>query len=90
MEDEIETAGDLVDAAEAAGGELRIPGYVVKLIGRWPMSATPIGAPAPMPNRSYWLDEHSWADPDCIECDGSGAPCCEPPDHPYAGPERQT
>lgn len=34
------------------------------------------------PNRSEWLPDGTWRDPDCIECDGSGAPCCEPPDGP--------
>lgn len=31
------------------------------------------------PNRSYWTSPNTWCDPDCIECDGEGAPCCEPP-----------
>ena len=33
-------------------------------------------------NRSEWLPDGTWRDPDCIECDGEGAPCCEPPDGP--------
>lgn len=33
-------------------------------------------------NRSEWIDSCTWRDPDCIECGGEGAPCCEPPDHP--------
>lgn len=34
-------------------------------------------------NRSEWTSPDTWRDPDCIECGGEGAPCCEPPDHPY-------
>jgi len=37
------------------------------------------------PNRSYWVDAHTWVDPDCVECSGDGAPCCEPPDGPSPG-----
>lgn len=33
-------------------------------------------------NRSQWLPDGTWRDPDCIECGGEGAPCCEPPDTP--------
>lgn len=33
-------------------------------------------------NRSEWVDADTWRDPDCIECGGDGAPCCEPPDGP--------
>ena len=33
-------------------------------------------------NRSEWLPDGTWRDPDCIECGGEGAPCCEPPDRP--------
>jgi hypothetical protein len=33
-------------------------------------------------NRPEWIDSCSWRDPDCVECGGEGAPCCEPPDHP--------
>jgi hypothetical protein len=39
-------------------------------------------APAPPVNRSEWTSPHTWRDPDCIECGGEGAPCCEPPDTP--------
>lgn len=39
----------------------------------------------PYVNRSYWTGCCEWADPDCIECDGQGAPCCEPPDVEYIG-----
>lgn len=34
------------------------------------------------PNRSEWIDPDTWRDPDCVECGGEGAPCCEPPDTP--------
>jgi hypothetical protein len=34
-------------------------------------------------NRSEWTSPDTWRDPDCIECGGDGAPCCEPPNHPY-------
>lgn len=34
---------------------------------------------------SHWTSEHEWRDPNCIECGGQGAPCCEPPDHPWPG-----
>lgn len=37
-------------------------------------------------NRSYWLDDGTWRDPDCIECGGEGAPCCEPPIDPPPRP----
>jgi hypothetical protein len=37
-------------------------------------------------HRAYWTSPHEWVDPDCVECDGEGAPCCEPPDEPM--PER--
>lgn len=30
-------------------------------------------------NRSEWVDAETWRDPDCVECGGEGAPCCEPP-----------
>jgi hypothetical protein len=30
-----------------------------------------------------WTSPETWVDPSCIECGGSGAPCCDPPDHPY-------
>jgi hypothetical protein len=33
-------------------------------------------------NRSEWTSPDTWLDPDCIECGGEGAPCCEPPDQP--------
>ncbi len=33
-------------------------------------------------NRSVWVDADTWRDPDCIECGGEGAPCCDPPDAP--------
>jgi hypothetical protein len=38
-------------------------------------------------NRSEWLPDGTWRDPDCFECGGEGAPCCEPPDgpSPWAG-----
>lgn len=36
-------------------------------------------------NRSEWLPDDTWRDPDCIECGGEGAPCCEPPDGPPPG-----
>lgn len=31
------------------------------------------------PHRAYYLPDGTWVDPDCIECGGDGAPCCEPP-----------
>ena len=34
-------------------------------------------------SRSVWTSPHEWRDPDCVECGGQGAPCCEPPMHPY-------
>jgi hypothetical protein len=33
--------------------------------------------------RSEWTSPDTWRDPDCIECGGEGAPCCEPPAYPY-------
>lgn len=39
-------------------------------------------ATAGRPNRSEWIDACTWRDPDCIECGGEGAPCCDPPDSP--------
>lgn len=30
-----------------------------------------------------WTSPDTWVDPTCIECGGAGAPCCDPPDHPY-------
>ncbi len=36
----------------------------------------------PHVNRSVWVDADTWRDPDCIECGGEGAPCCDPPDGP--------
>lgn len=36
------------------------------------------------PHRAYWLPDGTWVDPDCCECGGEGAPCCDPP---YLPPE---
>ena len=36
-------------------------------------------------SRSEWLPDGTWVDPDCVECGGEGAPCCDPPDHPPPG-----
>lgn len=36
-------------------------------------------------SRAEWLPDGTWRDPDCIECGGDGAPCCDPPDHPPPG-----
>lgn len=79
--------GDYPLAQDPAGEKLSAPYAAL-----WAIAGVKIGKEyarealhrAKPSNRSYWLDEHSWADPDCVECDGSGAPCCEPPDHPYA------
>ena len=30
-------------------------------------------------NRAYYTSPDEWVDPDCTECGGEGAPCCEPP-----------
>lgn len=30
-----------------------------------------------------WTSPTTWRDPDCVECGGEGAPCCDPPDQPY-------
>lgn len=29
--------------------------------------------------RAHWTSQKTWRDPDCIECGGEGAPCCDPP-----------
>lgn len=42
------------------------------------------GGNTPRPHRAYWTSPGTWTDPDCIECGGEGAPCCDPPTHPYA------
>ena len=34
------------------------------------------------PHRAYYLPDGTWVDPDCFECGGQGAPCCEPPYFP--------
>lgn len=41
------------------------------------------------PFRAYWTGPDTWCDPDCVECGGEGAPCCEPPDYPYPGSPEQ-
>lgn len=38
----------------------------------------PLPVPA-RPHRAYWLPDGTWVDPDCRECGGEGAPCCDPP-----------
>ena len=35
--------------------------------------------PASEVNRAYYLPDGTWVDPDCFECGGEGAACCEPP-----------
>jgi hypothetical protein len=47
----------------------------------WAASDSPL--PYVGPPRAYWTSPDSWVDPDCIECGGEGAPCCDPPSHPY-------
>ena len=37
------------------------------------------------PGGPEWLPDGTWRDPDCIECGGEGAPCCDLPDHPPLG-----
>ena len=58
---------------------------------RWPNDPTfgqwcaehDVTPPPGYVNRSYWTSPETWCDPDCIECGGEGAPCCDPPDEPY-------
>jgi hypothetical protein len=33
--------------------------------------------------KSFWTSPNEWCNPECFECGGTGAPCCEPPDVPY-------
>lgn len=42
-------------------------------------------AQPPRPHRAFWTARHQWCDPDCFECGGEGAPCCDPPVYPYPG-----
>lgn len=34
-------------------------------------------------HRAYWTSPTTWIDPDCFECGGEGAPCCDPPTYPW-------
>jgi len=34
-------------------------------------------------HRAFWTSPNTWIDPDCFECGGAGAPCCDPPTYPY-------
>lgn len=34
-------------------------------------------------HRAFWTSPDTWIDPDCIECGGEGAACCDPPTYPY-------
>lgn len=34
-------------------------------------------------HRAFWTSPTTWIDPDCFECGGVGAPCCDPPTYPY-------
>lgn len=41
------------------------------------------GALVEQRHRAYWTSSNTWIDPDCFECGGEGAPCCDPPTYPY-------
>jgi len=56
---------------------------LLHLADRHPKPPTAPPPPAAPVNRSYWTSPDTWCDPDCIECGGDGAPCCEPPDTPH-------
>ena len=34
-------------------------------------------------HRAYWTSPTTWIDPDCTECGGAGAPCCDAPTYGY-------
>lgn len=51
--------------------------------GDWGPEPVPIQGPW-LPSTSVWTSPDEWRDPNCVECEGEGAPCCEPPDHPYS------
>lgn len=54
-----------------------------KLSQRFEVLSRKFGELVEQRHRAYYTSPNTWIDPDCFECGGEGAPCCDPPTYPF-------